>query len=124
MSQDRKVTDWLNEAFKILFNTYCHAKMFDADMAQSIADECGRVVRAENVDVELKQNAINVLATMPLALPALVPKVCTNKDNISRCGSADLYPNSSSILLYFRFPTRTSPTSDTQSTTRDTTCGS
>ncbi|KAH7724000.1 synembryn [Aphelenchoides avenae] len=75
VSRDRKVTDWLNEAFKILFNTYCHAKMFDADMAQSIADECGRVVRAENVDVELKQNAINVLATMPLALPALVPKI-------------------------------------------------
>lgn len=116
VSRDRKVTDWLNEAFKILFNTYCHAKMFDADMAQSIADECGRVVRAENVDVELKQNAINVLATMPLALPALVPKV-------GELEASPIYIRTA-CLLYFRFPTNNSQMSDTRSTTRDTTCGS
>jgi len=72
---DKKENDWATESLKILFNLYCHAQMYDADVAESCAKECSKLIQNPDVDDDLKQNAIHLLATMPSCLPSLCPEL-------------------------------------------------
>uniref|UniRef100_A0A7E4UQ17 Synembryn-A n=1 Tax=Panagrellus redivivus TaxID=6233 RepID=A0A7E4UQ17_PANRE len=65
--------EYATEALKILFNVYCHASMFDVDFAQTVANECARIVLNHDFDDDLKQNAVHLIATMPCCMPALCP---------------------------------------------------
>uniref|UniRef100_A0A914CD92 Synembryn-A n=1 Tax=Acrobeloides nanus TaxID=290746 RepID=A0A914CD92_9BILA len=71
----QKEKEWGNEALKILFNLFCHAKLFDLDFAQKCADECARIIKTSTVDPDFKQNCVNLLAVMPATLESLCPKI-------------------------------------------------
>ncbi|KAE9553321.1 hypothetical protein FO519_003487 [Halicephalobus sp. NKZ332] len=70
-----KENDWATESLKILFNLYCHAQMYDFEIAELCAKECSNLVQNPAVDDDLKQNAIHLLATMPSCLSSLCPEL-------------------------------------------------
>ncbi|KAI1717099.1 guanine nucleotide exchange factor synembryn domain-containing protein [Ditylenchus destructor] len=80
-----------SEALKVLFNVYCHAKLFDLEIAGLSIKQCVRIIlfktpEGRNPDwlFELKQNAVNLLAILlpgsitegaaDLCCPKLTPK--------------------------------------------------
>uniref|UniRef100_A0A914H7D4 Synembryn n=1 Tax=Globodera rostochiensis TaxID=31243 RepID=A0A914H7D4_GLORO len=53
--------------------------MFDMDTSGKCADACARIVKCVNLDLETKQNAVNLLSVLTSAVPSLCPKVETNE---------------------------------------------
>ncbi|KAI3420451.1 hypothetical protein GPALN_003748 [Globodera pallida] len=70
---------YANEALNTLFNIYHDSKMFDMDTSGKCADECARIVKCVNLDLETKQNAVNLLSVLTSAVPSLCPKVDPNE---------------------------------------------
>ncbi|KAL3088295.1 hypothetical protein niasHT_023855 [Heterodera trifolii] len=68
-------TKCVNEALNTLFNIYHDSKVFELETAKKCADECARIVKSAHLDLETKQNAVNLLSVLSSALPSLCPKV-------------------------------------------------
>ncbi|KAI6240807.1 Synembryn [Aphelenchoides fujianensis] len=52
------------EALKVLFNVYCHSTDPEPAAAKACANQCSLIVRSARLPVGLKQDAVNVLATI------------------------------------------------------------
>lgn len=61
-----------NEALKILFNLFCHAKDVDVELVARMSRLCVRIL-SEASEKELRQNTINLLAALPLSIDVLCP---------------------------------------------------
>ncbi|KAI6210203.1 hypothetical protein M3Y96_00302700 [Aphelenchoides besseyi] len=63
------------EALKVLFNVYCHANDPEHASAKACAHQCSVIIRSPKLPVQLKQDAVNVLATIPTFVQELCPAV-------------------------------------------------
>ncbi|KAI6204601.1 hypothetical protein M3Y94_00694500 [Aphelenchoides besseyi] len=61
------------EALKVLFNVYCHATDPEHAPAKACAHQCSVIIRSTKLPVQLKQDAVNVLATIPAFVQELCP---------------------------------------------------
>ncbi|CAK5058654.1 unnamed protein product [Meloidogyne enterolobii] len=72
------IRPFINEALLILFNFY-HQIVFqqqplDSNIIQLFLNECQRILQNSFLDMEIKQNTINFMATIPNTLSTLCPK--------------------------------------------------
>uniref|UniRef100_A0A914MTA3 Synembryn n=1 Tax=Meloidogyne incognita TaxID=6306 RepID=A0A914MTA3_MELIC len=72
------IRPFINEALLILFNIY-HQIVFqqqplDSNIIQLFLNECARILQNSFLDMEIKQNTINFMATIPNTLSTLCPK--------------------------------------------------
>uniref|UniRef100_A0A915C7G6 Synembryn n=2 Tax=Parascaris univalens TaxID=6257 RepID=A0A915C7G6_PARUN len=97
ISEGRPHADRCAEALKILFNLFCHAdanKMNTTNTGRCVKT-CADIVALDDVDPNLEQAAVNVLATVPACLNILVRKVdqekCRTDPDLIEYDGVDMY---------------------------------
>jgi hypothetical protein len=61
------------EALRILFNVYCHSTDPEYAAATACASQCSLIIRSPVMPIALKQDAVNVLATITAFVHELCP---------------------------------------------------
>ncbi|KAL7074263.1 hypothetical protein ACQ4LE_006433 [Meloidogyne hapla] len=73
------IRPFINEALLILFNFYhqiaYQQQRLDSNIIQLFSKECARILQNSFLDLEIKQNTINFMATIPNTLDELCPKI-------------------------------------------------
>uniref|UniRef100_A0A0M3I4Q3 Synembryn-A n=1 Tax=Ascaris lumbricoides TaxID=6252 RepID=A0A0M3I4Q3_ASCLU len=77
INEGRPHADRCAEALKILFNLFCHAdaSKMNTTNTERCVKACADIVSLDDVDPNLEQAAVNVLATVPASLNILMRKV-------------------------------------------------